>query len=462
MYSYVNRMCQACPGCALANPTCGKSSELIYNFPIKAPFLVMFFNAYSAGKHSGFEGSECYLIGCCGMCRFACMEPITRALATTFASTIMKILLCYGFCHTVVLDKDSRFFDVCHEVIDLLKINCHVLSSTNHNPMIVKRFNRYPTKGLKIICNKRDSVRVALEAILLLLYAWNSCPVPGTNISCSLVAAGREFTFPIDFSSGNQWELTSSLSTVVLYSKELATRIAACRQVAELLVREQCSYHCKLINARQPNSCIYSIGNIVFAQRAVKSDAAWGTVDKLQYPFTGPWHVSAVLPGASYELKHCDKPSKKEKKHALDLSLYLTELIPFQPVDGADTWYGQIYKPISAHPFKEASIKGFTPIQPFKVAKDILTQTNQCAAFHWPSLSELNDDIAPFPWADDSEYEHYMAGDSISKIPVLTTGPPPAALNHPIPSVPAIHLLTAAIIRSTDRLFFCLPQYWCQ
>jgi hypothetical protein len=101
MYSYVKRMCQACPGCALANPTHGKSSELVYNFPIEAPFLVMFFDAYSAGKHSGFEGSECYLIGCCGMCSFACMEPITRASATTFASSIMKILLRYG-CKTSI------------------------------------------------------------------------------------------------------------------------------------------------------------------------------------------------------------------------------------------------------------------------------------------------------------------------------------------------------------------------
>jgi len=29
MYSYVKRMCQGCPGCALANPTRGKSSELV-------------------------------------------------------------------------------------------------------------------------------------------------------------------------------------------------------------------------------------------------------------------------------------------------------------------------------------------------------------------------------------------------------------------------------------------------
>jgi len=124
----------------------------------------------------------------------------------------------------------------------------------------------------------------------------------------------------------------------------------------------------------------------------------------------------------------------------LDLSPYPPELIPFQPVDGADTRYGQLYKPILAQPFKEAGIKGFTPIQPFKVAKDVLAQTNQCAAFHWPSLSELNNDIASFPWADNSKYERYMSGDSITKLPVLTTGLPPAAPNHSIPSVPAIHL----------------------
>ncbi len=94
-----------------------------------------------------------------------------KSIGYHISSTIMKILLRYGFCHMVVLDKDSKFFGVCCEAIDLLKINCHILSSAKHNPMIVERVNRYLTKGLKIMCNECDSVRVALEAILLLLYA---------------------------------------------------------------------------------------------------------------------------------------------------------------------------------------------------------------------------------------------------------------------------------------------------
>ncbi len=103
------------------------------------------------------------------------------------------------------------------------------------------------------MCNERDSVRVALEAILLLLYAWNSCPVPGTDISRSLVAIGREFAFPIDYSSGKHWELTSS----------------PCQEIAKLLVEEQRSYHRELINAHRPDPHIYSIGNFAFARRAV-------------------------------------------------------------------------------------------------------------------------------------------------------------------------------------------------
>jgi hypothetical protein len=228
----------------------------------------MHFDAYAAGKHAGFEGSECYLLGCCGMTGFASMEPISHASATTFASAIMKILLCYGFCHTAVLDKVANFFGVCSEALDLLKIHRHSLSSANRNPMLVERVNHDVTKGLKIMCNERDSVRIALEAILLLLYAWNSCPVPGTDISCSLVAEGREFAFPIDYSSGKHWELTSSPTTVVSYSKELATRLSACQEVAKLLVEEQRSYHQELINARRPDPHVYSVGNIVFLRVA--------------------------------------------------------------------------------------------------------------------------------------------------------------------------------------------------
>jgi len=134
----------------------------------------------------------------------------------------MKIQLRYGFCHTVALD-----FGVCRKALDLLQINCHILLGDNHNPMIVERVNRYLTKGLKIMTNERDSVCIALEAILLLLYVWNSCLFPGMDISSSLVAVDREFAFPIDYSTNKHWELTSSPTSVESYSRDLTTCLSA-------------------------------------------------------------------------------------------------------------------------------------------------------------------------------------------------------------------------------------------
>ena len=215
--------------------------------------MVMHFDAYHAGKHQSFEGNDCFLIGCCGMTGFVCAEPISQPSATTFASAIMKILLRYGFCATAVLDKDSKFFGVCREALDLLMINCHVLSGANHNPMMVERLNKYLNKSLKVLCSERNSVRVSQEGILLALYAWNSCPMPGTDILRRFCAAGREFAFPIDYSKDKHLQLTSTPEDVTSYSKTLETQLAAGTELAKILIEETRAYHREFINARRPN-----------------------------------------------------------------------------------------------------------------------------------------------------------------------------------------------------------------
>jgi hypothetical protein len=179
------------------------------------------------------------------------------------------------------------------------------------------------------MCNKRDTVRVALESLLLLLYAWNSCPMPGTNISCSLVAVGRKFAFLIDYFTGKHWQLMSSPATVESYSKQLATCLSACREIAELLVHEHRDWHQAIVNSRRKDPRVYSPGHIVFAHRATRSNASRERVGKLEYKFTGPWHVLESLRGSSYSLKHCLHPKCTEKKHASDLIPYPPELVPF-------------------------------------------------------------------------------------------------------------------------------------
>eukprot|EP00956_Cyclotella_meneghiniana_P034897 scaffold109224_cov64-Cyclotella_meneghiniana.AAC.3 len=54
MYSYCVKLCSQCPGCALANRTTRRSSELIYRFPITAPFNVIHCDGFQAGAQLNF------------------------------------------------------------------------------------------------------------------------------------------------------------------------------------------------------------------------------------------------------------------------------------------------------------------------------------------------------------------------------------------------------------------------
>ncbi len=81
------------PWCVISNPTKAKLSEMVYNFTIEVPFLVLHVDAYMAGAHSGFNGSETYIVAFCGMCTFGALEPVTGASVTTFVPAIIKIQL---------------------------------------------------------------------------------------------------------------------------------------------------------------------------------------------------------------------------------------------------------------------------------------------------------------------------------------------------------------------------------
>jgi hypothetical protein len=120
------------------------------------------------------------------------------------------------------------------------------------------------------------------------------------------------------------------------------------------------------------------------------------------HPFKGPWWIIKLLPGASYELEFASNPSWKDKKHASNLFPYPLELILFQPLDGADSCYSQLYKQFGNAPYKEAGIDGFKLLQPFAVPAHFSCQGN-FKDFYFPTLSELNDEFDPFPWVDDDE-----------------------------------------------------------
>jgi hypothetical protein len=64
------------------------------------------------------------------------------------------------------------------------------------------------------------------------------------------------------------------------------------------------------------------------------------------------------------------------KKHAADLTPYPAKIIPFKLVGGPNTQYSQLHKAINPHPFKEAGISDFLPLQPFRVLAKFINVRN--------------------------------------------------------------------------------------
>jgi hypothetical protein len=231
--------------------------------------------------------------------------------------------------------------------------------------------------------------------------------------------------------------------------------LSTCHEIAELLLREHRNRHQALVNSCRKDPHVYSPGDILFARRATRSDSFCERVGKLEYKFTGRWRVLESLHGGSYSLEHCLHPKRTEKKHASDLTPYPPELVPFKPVDGADTCYGQLYRPIGENPFKDAGLKGFTPPIPLR-ATNLFLDVGNFKDFRWPMLSELNDELDPFPWQDDDARYHFMMDESPFRPPEMYNGPPPSPPEPATPSLspPSITELAPCIIASMDELFF--------
>ncbi len=80
--------------------------------------------------------------------------------------------------------------------------------------------------------------------------------------------------------------------------------------------------------------------------------------------------------------------------------------------------------------------------------------TNDALTFKWPTLAKLNEELFPYPWSHNKEFNAYLSGDSPSMIPGFYTGPPPSTPNFIAPTIPPSAILAQQIIKSSDKLFF--------
>jgi hypothetical protein len=321
--------------------------------------------------------------------------------------------------------------------------------------MLVEHLCRYFNKGLTITCNERDIVQVALECLLLLLNAWNLCPVPGTNISHI-----------------SSWSAASLLSLLIILWVNIGSShpLQPPSKVTPKILPSNSACAAKLQSCSSLSS---ASGTVILSTLVTPTHVCicWAilSLHAMLHCWMPPkamlasWSISSPVHGVSSSpskaspcaIEHCLKPSRKEKNHALDLTPYPFELIPFEPIDGTDNWYGQLYKPIGANPCKESSLKGFNPPTLFCDPQNFIN-VGDYKDFQWSTLAELNNKLDPFPWHNKDEHCHYMCNDVPFAPPALYTGPMPSppATNSSTNMPPTITTLCPRIINSVDTLFF--------
>eukprot|EP00978_Attheya_sp_CCMP212_P032630 scaffold128342_cov35-Attheya_sp.AAC.1 len=185
----------------------------------------------------------------------------------------------------------------------LLKLKHHLVARGNHNAIFVERFNRFLNFGLRVFNNDRGTNRVFVEGAMTLCYTWNSCPVTTTDLSRSLLTVGREFQFPIDFTS--RYHITYDMDEKVVrkYADELCDLMIKSREVYEILISEHRAMHREYRNAQLNNIRKYKTGDIVFTNVQVKSKKSSGTVAKLAYIRRGSYKIIKSFDSGAYELQ---------------------------------------------------------------------------------------------------------------------------------------------------------------
>jgi hypothetical protein len=220
MYTYLKRNIDDCAACVLRNGGTRASSELLYSFPLSAPFMAVHADAWVPGKTESFDGFTGLMIVVDHMTGFTAIEPIKEMNSSSFARSVYVNLLQYGLSIT---DPDSKFKGQFKEAFATLKIHHHLSARGHHDAILVERFNRFLNAGLRVFNNDRESNRVFVKGAQTLTNACNSCPVIGTDLSWSLPTVGSEFHFPTaKFPTTSQMEKRNYLRIISqIYSSKV-------------------------------------------------------------------------------------------------------------------------------------------------------------------------------------------------------------------------------------------------
>jgi hypothetical protein len=69
--------------------------------------------------------------------------------------------------------------------------------------------------------------------------------------------------------------------------------------------------------------------------------------------------------------------------------------------------------------------------------------TSNALEFRWSTLAELNEELCPYPWSHNKEFNQYLSkdDDSLCTVPGFYTDPPPSAPLYIAPTIPPAAIL---------------------
>jgi hypothetical protein len=109
MYKYIKYAISSCAACVLRSHNSRPASELLYSFPIDAPFLSIHADAWVPGKTNSFDGYQGLMVAMCHMTGFVAIKPLKEMNYTSFAKAAYAIQLGYSLSHLMIIDAESKF-----------------------------------------------------------------------------------------------------------------------------------------------------------------------------------------------------------------------------------------------------------------------------------------------------------------------------------------------------------------
>jgi hypothetical protein len=314
-----------------------------------------------------------------------------------------------------------------------------------------QRFNRYLNAGLRVFNNDRESNRVFVEgAHIMLIYAWNSCPVLGMDLSRSLLTVHRDFHFPIDFEANRQIYFAVTDNDKKLFADNLLDLLMKNREVYVLLISEHRAAHQEYRNSQIKFPRQFKLGDIVFTNVQIQSKKNMGTVGKLAYIKRGPYKIIESYKGGSYELAPLVGRFRATiKKHGSDLYLSPQSLNPHQLVQSSEQAYANLHKKTISSPYKIIGLDGYNPIQPWSVpaatSQANLVLLEEIPLF--PTVQQLDDKFDGWPESGNP----FIEKASTPAIPLDVIHNNVLTLTTVIKTK---SIIVADLVRSEDKLFF--------